>query len=82
MSNLYASVDFETKTPITWSNLRGYGVLQLSKFENSQIVNDKYMYNRIQPLTMPFGNHYPPQNNQEFVLQLNPQTNLAWTTNN
>ena len=81
MDNLYAKVDFETKNNHGWSNVRGYGVLQISKPENMKIVNDKHMYNRIQPLTTPYANHYPPQEKQDMVLQLNPQTNLAWATN-
>jgi hypothetical protein len=81
MDNLYAKVDFETKNNHGWSNVRGYGVLQISKPENMKIVNDKHMYNRIQPLTTPYANHYPVQEKQDMVLQLNPQTNLAWATN-
>ena len=81
MDNLYAKVDFETKNNHGWSNVRGYGVLQISNAENMKIMNDKHMYNRIQPLTTPYANHYPVQENPNMVLQLNPQTNLAWATN-
>ena len=81
MDNLYAKVDFETKNNHGWSNVRGYGVLQISKPENYKVINDKHMYNRIQPLTTPYADHFPPQEKPEMVLQLNPQTNLAWATN-
>jgi hypothetical protein len=81
-TNLYAKVDFEPQTNHGWSNIRGYGVLQMSKPEQFKIINDKYMYNRIQPLTRPFGDHYPRQEKSDMVLQLNPQTDLAWATNN
>ncbi len=81
MDNLYAKVDFEPKNNHGWSNVRGYGVLQISKPEGFKIINDKHMYNRIQPLTTPYATHYPPQERQEMVLQLNPQTNLSWATN-
>jgi hypothetical protein len=81
-NNLYAKVDFETTNNHGWSNVRGYGVLQMSKPEQYKIVNDKHMYNRIQPLTGPFANHFPAQENPDMVLQLNPQTDLAWATNN
>jgi hypothetical protein len=81
MDNLYAKVDFETKNNHGWSNVRGYGVLQISKPENDKIVNDKHMYNRIQPLTTPYADHFPKQEKSDMVLQLNPQTNLAWATN-
>ncbi len=79
-NNLYAKVDFPTTHSHGWSNMRGYGVLQLSRFEGCKIINDKYMYNRIQPLKTPFGDHFPP-NKQNVVYQLNPQTDLAWATN-
>lgn len=80
-NNLYAKVDFETKNNHGWSNIRGYGVLQISKPEQDKIINDKHMYNRIQPLKVPFADHYPRQQNPEMVLQLNSQTDLAWATN-
>lgn len=80
-NNLYAKVDFQTTQQHGWSNLRGYGVLQMSKPEQNKILNDKHMFNRIQPLTKPFGDHFPKQAKPEIVLQLNPQTDLAWTTN-
>ena len=80
-NKLYAKVDFETSNQHGWSNLRGYGVLQMSQFQNGKILNDKHMFNRIQPLNKPFGDHFPKQQKPEMVLQLNPQTDLAWATN-
>jgi hypothetical protein len=79
-SRLYAKVDFETKNHHGWSNVKGYGVLQMSEFKYGKIVNDKHMFNRIQPLKLPFGQHLPPQP-PTHVFQLNPQTELAWVTN-
>jgi hypothetical protein len=80
-NKLYAKVDFETSSQHGWSNNRGYGVIQLSNFDNGKIMNDKYMYNRIQPLKTPFGDHFPKPQIQGYHLQLNPQTDLGWATN-
>jgi len=76
-NKLYAKVDFETTTHHGWSNNRGYGAIQLSRFDNGKILNDKYMFNRIQPLKTPFGDHFPVKGG----FQLNPQTDLGWATN-
>ena len=80
-SKLYAKVDFETKNHHGWSNNKGYGVLQMSQFKDGKILNDKHMFNRIQPLKMPFGGHFPSQQVPGYQLQLNPQTDLGWATN-
>lgn len=70
----YAKVDFQT-TIHGFSNNRGYGNLLISRYQDGKILHDKHMYNRIQPIQGKFGDHYPT--NQ----QLNPQTDLAWATN-
>jgi hypothetical protein len=80
-NTLYARVDFETKSQPGWSNNRGYGILQMSHFDNGKIINDRHMFNRVQPLTQPFGGHFPPQQTPGFQMQLNPQSDLAWATN-
>ena len=80
-NKLYAKVDFETSNQHGWSNNRGYGVLQMSQFKDGKILNDKHMFNRIQPLKMPFGGHFPVQQIPGYQLQLNPQTDLGWATN-
>jgi hypothetical protein len=80
-NKLYAKVDFETSNQHGWSNLRGYGVLQMSQFQNGKILNDKHMFNRIQPLKTPFGQHFPNEQIPGYQLQLNPQTDLGWSTN-
>jgi hypothetical protein len=80
-NKLYAKVDFETSSQHGWSNNRGYGVMQLSHFSNGKILNDKYMFNRIQPLKTPFGDHFPAQQKAGYQMQLNPQTDLGWATN-
>ncbi len=81
-NTLYAKVDFKTENQPGWSNNRGYGILQMSHFENGQIINDRHMFNRIQPLLQPFGGHFPPQQTPGFQMQLNPQSDIAWATNN
>jgi len=74
---LYAKVDFATTSQHGWSNLRGYGVLTTSTYKDGQVITDRHMYNRLQPLTTPYGDHYPGKE-----LQLNNQTDLAWSTKN
>lgn len=79
-NKLYAKVDFVTSNQHGWSNIRGYGVLQMSQFENGKILNDKHMFNRIQPLKMPFGQHLPQQPTN-YQIQFNSQSDLGWATN-
>ena len=39
------------------------------------------MFNRIQPLKTPFGDHFPAQQKAGYQMQLNSQTDLGWATN-
>ena len=78
MDGQYAPVNFPyTKRVVTAK--RGYGGIAVVSETADGKVNAKFTsYNRLQPLTGPFGNHNPPTADPNFVA-LNPQTNLAWT---
>ena len=76
---LFAKVDFEPSNQHGWSNLRGYGLMTTSKYQDGKVLNDRHMVNRLQPLNQPFGQHNPAEGKE---LQLNSQTDLAWSTRN
>lgn len=56
---------------------RGFGNILTSVVTNNKISNEIVEFNRLQPLTKPFGNHAPPTADPAF-LSNNPQTTLGW----
>lgn len=56
---------------------RGFGNIVTSTVTQNKITSDINEYNRLQPLTAPFGTHAPPTADPVFVMK-NPQTVIAW----
>ena len=75
--NKLSKVDFQTTNVRGYSNLRGHGVLNVSKVRDNGVSTTKNNYNLLQPLTKPYGNHLPPTTNKELD-DRNSQTTLAW----
>ena len=58
---------------------RGYGnVVVLTESANNKVTTKSVPYNRLQPLTGPFGDHSPTTADADFRV-LTQQSNLAWT---
>ncbi len=74
----YASVENYPKSTKWISYFRGYGNIIVHTMNPDQTLTTGVMpYNRIQPLTAPFGEHYPPVAPGD-IPQFNPQTTIAW----
>lgn len=68
-----------TERKITYN--RGYGnIVVISEKDDKKVTTTATAFNRLQPLTTPFGNHAPATADKEFKM-LNSQTNIAWTNN-
>ncbi len=72
----YASVVGQAQTPRRLVYRRGYGVIEANLLAQNKWATELQKYNRLQPLTTPFGNHLPQT--ADGVFQFEPQTNLAW----
>lgn len=72
----YASVVGETQSPRRLVYRRGYGTIEANLLAQNKWATELQKYNRLQPLTTPFGNHMPQT--ADGVFQLDPQTNIAW----
>ena len=75
--NKLSNIDFQTTNPKGYSNLRGAGILNISKVRRNGVSTTKTNYNRLLPLTQPFGNHLPPTATKD-VSDRTSQTTLAW----
>lgn len=74
----FASVADLPYTRKSYTKNAGYGnILVATETDGNKINFKTTAYNRLQPLTMPFGNHNPATADPNFAA-LNPQTNLAW----
>lgn len=75
----YASVGDLPFTGQKISYHRGYGNIVIHDIKNDNNISTNITkFNRIEPLTMPFGMHLPKNDNANEML--NPETTLAWTT--
>lgn len=59
-----------------WANRRGYGMVTLGSLDQSVIGKKSVVYNRLQPLTTPFGNAEPPCKGS--LCYPSSESNLAW----
>jgi hypothetical protein len=72
----YASVVGEAQSPRRLVYRRGYGVIEANLLAQNKWATELQKYNRLQPLTNPFGNHMPQT--ADGVFQTESQTNIAW----
>jgi hypothetical protein len=85
MPNLgkYASVG---NLPFTTQKLnyhRGYGNIVVHDVDGKNNVTTHISkFNRIEPLTAPFGEHLPPARGPNPYQMFNSETSIAWATNN
>ena len=56
---------------------RGYGNILTSVITKNNVKSEISDFNRLQPLTAPFGTHLPPTSDPVFVLK-NPETVIGW----
>ena len=56
---------------------RGYGNILTSVVTKNNVKSEISDFNRLQPLTAPFGTHLPPTADPVFVLK-NPETVIGW----
>lgn len=72
----YASVVGLAQTPRRLVYRRGYGTVEANLLTQNKWATELQKYNRLQPLTTPFGGHMPQT--AAGVFQLDPQSSLAW----
>lgn len=75
----YVSVVGEAQSPRRLVYRRGYGTIEANLITQNKWATELQKYNRLQPLTNPFGNHLPQT--ADGVFQLDPQTSIAWDNN-
>lgn len=75
----YVSVVGEAQSPRRLVYRRGYGAIEANLLAQNKWSTELQKYNRLQPLTTPFGNHIPSTG--DGVFQLDPQTPIAWDNN-
>ena len=70
----FAPVENMHNSPKIMTYFRGYGNIVVHTLNSDGTLTTAMSpWNRLQPMTEPFGNHLPPDSNQ-----FNPQTNIAW----
>lgn len=58
---------------------RGYGNILIHEVSGTNNVSTHISkFNRIEPLTVPFGEHLPPQEGTDTYKMFNPETTIAW----
>ena len=75
----YASVGDLPYTTQTINYNRGYGNIVIHEVKaNNAISTNITKFNRIEPLSLPFGTHLPIAITNSKYEMFNPQTNIAW----
>ena len=78
----YASVEGLPHTERKMTYTRGFGnIIILTEQSDGKVSTKSTPYNRLQPLTGPYGEHNPAGVAPELA-KLNPQHTLAWTGTN
>ena len=75
----YHSVEDMAKSPVNITYLRGYGnLIKHTLNPDGSLTTSAIPWNRLQPMTAPFGGEVLPRVAPGDIPQFDSQTNIAW----